>query len=87
MFWTRTFWKGTAERAVKTFVQAVIAVVGVGAGMGLFDVDWGEAASVGALAAVLSVGSSIVSALSPTEGPIASPSLVRTSEPPRSDLG
>lgn len=52
------FWLKTAERAVKTFAQAAIAV-GSGDGLGLLDIDWTGTASVAALAAVISVLTSI----------------------------
>ena len=66
MLWTADFWKGAAERALKTWFQTLVAVLvaGVGAetiGMtaGLLDVGWLDAASVATLAAVLSVATSI----------------------------
>lgn len=58
---TIAFWKATAERMVRTFAQAVLGVVGAGQ-LGILDVDWGEAVSVGALAAVLSLLTAIVTA-------------------------
>lgn len=57
---TRSFWRQTIERAIKTFAQAAGALL-VGDGIGLLDVDWAKVASVGALAAVASIVSSIVS--------------------------
>ncbi|KAF0649180.1 MULTISPECIES: holin [Streptomyces] len=56
---TSAFWKATLERMVRTFAQAVLAAVGAD-GLGILDVDWGEAASVGALAAVLALLTAIV---------------------------
>ena len=58
--WTVSFWKQAAERALKTFAQAVLALI-TAAGMGLMDVDWGQAFSVGGLAVVASVLTSLVS--------------------------
>lgn len=78
MIWTAAFWKGAAERALKTFLQVFTAVLIVSAGAeaigvsaGIFDVDWLSALSVAALATVLSIGTSIgnadFTAGSPTE--------------------
>jgi hypothetical protein len=67
-----TWLKASAERAAKTFAQAVLALL-TGDGLGVLDVNWGDIASVGALAAVASLLTSIVSA---PFGPVGSPSLV-----------
>lgn len=64
--WTKVFWKGTADRAIKTFFQTFVAVImaGVGAdavGMsaGLLDVSWVDALSVAGLATLLSVATAV----------------------------
>jgi hypothetical protein len=59
--WTASFWKQAAERAVKTFAQSILALITAG-GMGVLDVDWGQVFSVGALATLASVLTSIVTA-------------------------
>ena len=59
--WTMDFWKDTAERAIKTFAQALIAGLTAGA-VGILDVPWVDVLSVSALVAVLSVLTSLVSA-------------------------
>ena len=58
MIWSSAFWRGAAERGVKTFAQALVAVIGVGA-VGLLDVDWIGALSAALLATVVSVLTSI----------------------------
>ena len=58
MIWTAAFWRGAGERAIKTVCQTLIAVIGVGA-VGILDVDWSGAVSTAALAAVLSLLTSI----------------------------
>ena len=58
MIWSSACWSGAAERGVKTFAQALVAVIGVGA-VGLLDVDWIGALSAALLATVVSVLTSI----------------------------
>jgi hypothetical protein len=58
--YTLTFWKDAAERALKTAAQVVIGFFV--ADVSIFDVDWGNAFSVAAAAAVLSLLTSFVSA-------------------------
>lgn len=65
MLWTLAFWKGAAERAINTFFQTLIAVVGVTAGsalipeVGIEGVPWIGVLSASALAAPLSLATSI----------------------------
>lgn len=56
--WSKQFWKDTAERAIRTFAQALIAILGAGA-VNILAVDWGQALSVAAGAALISVLTSI----------------------------
>lgn len=70
--WTKTFWKQAAERALKTFAQAMAGAV-VGGATGLLDVGWEQAASVAGLAALLSL---LTSVFSSGPGEPNSPSLV-----------
>lgn len=70
--WSTSFWKADSERAVKTFAQASLALL-TGDGLGVLDVNWGDIASVGALAAIASILTSIASA---PFGPVGSPSVV-----------
>jgi hypothetical protein len=64
---TFAFWKSTAERAVRTFAQGVLGAVGADQ-LGILDVDWGQAASIGGLAAILAVLTA-VAASGGSEGP------------------
>lgn len=58
---TRDFWVGAAERALKTVAQSIAAVLGVGA-VGILSVDWVQTLSVAATAGLLSVLTSIADA-------------------------
>lgn len=84
-----TFWTQAAERAVKTFAQAAIALL-TGQGMGLLDINWKHVGSVAALAAVISVLTSVASGsfsrngtpnLIPTQQKKAAPAAAKTPEP------
>ena len=59
MIWTGPFWKGAAERAIKTFFQTFVAVVGVVGLVGVGQIDWLGAVSIATVAAVLSLATSI----------------------------
>ena len=61
MLWTKRFWLGAAERAIKTVAQSLVAVLGV-AGTGLLTVDWVAALSVAGAAGLASLLTSIGSA-------------------------
>jgi hypothetical protein len=54
----KTFWKDTAERAIKTCAQSLVAV-GLSGATGVLDVDWKNAVSVALLATLVSVFTSI----------------------------
>lgn len=58
---TREFWVGAAERALKTVAQSVVAVLGVGA-VGILSVDWAQTLSVAAAAGLASILTSIADA-------------------------
>lgn len=53
MIWTKEFWKGAAERAIKTFAATLAALLSA-SGIGILDVDWGQALSVSGLATLVS---------------------------------
>lgn len=63
------FWKASAERAVKTFVQTLVALLGTNE-MGVITVDWAQALSVAGSATLLSFLTSLASAnFGSTTGP------------------
>jgi hypothetical protein len=64
---TGAFWAATAERAVKTAAQSFVGSVGVTAV--LSEINWEVVGGVTAVAALLSVGTSIASAKIGGEGP------------------
>ncbi|WP_427928315.1 holin [Agrobacterium cavarae] len=55
---TVTFWKDAAERAIRTSAQALLALWATDIS-GVLEVDWVQAASVAALAAITSMLMSI----------------------------
>jgi hypothetical protein len=71
--WTPTFWKKTAERAIKTAAQAALAFFVVGQTM-FHELDWTAVAGGTAVAAIASVLTSLASA--PFGDDPESPSLV-----------
>ena len=54
----RNFWKAALIRAIKTFAQAMVAQIGAGS-VGIVQFDWVGALSVSAMAAVLSIFTSL----------------------------
>lgn len=65
----KKFWIASAERAIKTFVQALLATFG-SAQLGILDLPWESAISLAATAALLSVLTSVASAnFGPSKGP------------------
>ena len=66
--WTLTFWRATAERAIKTSAQTAGATL-IAAGSGLLDTDWLTLASVSGMAGLLSVLTSVGSAKIGSTGP------------------
>jgi hypothetical protein len=59
MRYGKRFWRAAAERALKTLAQSAVALIGASALMS--DVDWALVASGAALAAVLSLLTSVAS--------------------------
>lgn len=70
---TTEFWKSTAERAIKTFAQTLVAIIGVNVAVPIWQIGWQEVLGVAATATVLSVLTSIASIGS---GKVGTPSLV-----------
>lgn len=56
---TLTFWKDSVERAIRTAAQALLALWATDIS-GVLEVDWLQAGSVAALAALMSVLMSLV---------------------------
>ena len=54
---SKNWWKAAGIRAVRTFAQALIA--GIGTGAALLEVNWSYALSVAAVAAILSLLTSL----------------------------
>lgn len=65
---TRAFWKATGERMIRTFAQGTLGVVSAD-GLGIVDVDWGQATSVGGLAAVLALLTAVATSGAGQPGP------------------
>lgn len=59
---TKTFWMETLERAVKTLAQSLIAAIGAGAAVPVWELGWAEILGIALTATVLSVLTSIASA-------------------------
>jgi hypothetical protein len=77
---TGSFWRQAAERAAKTFGQALAATWAAGAGLDLFAIDWSGSLGVAGAAALLSLATSLGSApIGPSKG---SPSLVEVEPTP-----
>jgi hypothetical protein len=55
-----SFWSYSGERAIKTFAQTAIAMIGTNS-VGLFDLNWLSIIGVSGTAALLSILTSIVS--------------------------
>jgi r1t holin len=65
--WTRTFWKATLDRAVRTFAQAMIGT-GVAAAASL-PFDWRQALTLSMVAALVSVLTSLAGMAITKDGP------------------
>jgi len=70
---TKLFWKDAAERLIKTFAQAVLALVIVAPTTPVIGFDWPTILLTAATAAVISLLTSIVSAVATSSTPTVSP--------------
>lgn len=61
MLYTTKFWRAASERAIKTWAQSLVALLGAGS-MNILTVDWPQALGVSVGAGLLSILTSITSA-------------------------
>ena len=59
MLTSKTFWESAIERAVKTFAQTALALLGSSQVISAIDVNWGEIGGISILAGILSILTSI----------------------------
>lgn len=57
--WTNGFWKGAVERALATFAQTLVALIGVDTVAPVWGLDWAHLLGASALAGLLSVLKSV----------------------------
>lgn len=55
---TKAFWAGTVERMIKVFASALLGAIGTGT-VGVLDIDWPAAASIAAMAGIVSLLTSV----------------------------
>jgi len=55
---TQAFWAGAVERMIKVFASALLGAIGTGT-VGVFDIDWPAAASIAAMAGIVSLLTSV----------------------------
>lgn len=80
--WTADFWRATAERALKTFAQTLVALLAAGK-LDLIHAPWIDSLSAAGMATLLSVLTSVASGAA-TGG---SPSLTNAEVLPEQDAG
>jgi hypothetical protein len=59
MLTSKAFWESAIERAVKTFAQTALALLGTSQVVSAIEVNWAEVGGVAILAAILSILTSI----------------------------
>lgn len=57
--WTNGFWKGAVERALATFAQTLVALIGVDTVAPVWGLDWAHLMGAAALAGLLSILKSV----------------------------
>lgn len=77
LMFSKSFWKGAVERAIRTFCQTLVAVVGA-AQFDWMSADWQSLLVTSAVAAGLSVLTSIAAA---NVGDKGTPSVIENSQP------
>lgn len=77
--WNKLFWKEAGERAIKSFVQTVVVLIGTDL-VNIASFNWGDIIGIGATMALVSLLTSIGSA---PVGSDNSPSLVTQRAPLR----
>ena len=75
--WNKAFWLAIGERAIKTFAQVAVVLIGTDS-VGFTDLDWARIASIAGVSAVASILSSVATA-GITDG---TPSLTTETIPP-----
>lgn len=73
---TTLFWKDAAERFIKTFAQALLAIILVAPQTSVIGFDWPSALGLAATAAVISLLTSIVSGIATSNTPTVSPASI-----------
>lgn len=73
---TALFWKDAAERAIKTFAQAVLALLIVAPNTPVISFDWPTVLATAATAGVISLLTSIVGGAATRKVPTVSPASV-----------
>jgi len=59
MLTSKTFWSSSIDRALRTFAQTALALLGTSQVISTIEVDWLEVGGVSLFAAILSVLSSV----------------------------
>ncbi len=87
----KEFFKAALIRAVKTFFQTAVAVAGVsGTSVGLADINWLTVFSCSAVAAIMSLFTSIATNLPEVEGAqlgYSKPAVIESAETKEADNG
>lgn len=73
---SKLFWKDAAERAIKTFVQSLLAVIGAAGVTSVVAFDWPTLLLTAATAALISLLTSVASVVATNDVPTVSPASV-----------